>query len=133
MSAVTMSGEVNNVRPPDTRGLTSGQVKVAESSPSRTETLAAARQPAAVLDPEIERFIARGTEAPSRTIDTYPDAESLTEDIPDGPINEHASALQNNTKLAQKVQSQIASISTEAILAQAKQLPNPAMAFSTGE
>ena len=133
MSAVTMSGEVNSVRPPESRGHTDGPLKVTKTSPTKTETMSAAQQPPAVIDQGVQRFIAMGSGQTSRTLDTHPDAEPLTEDIPDGPINENASALQNNAKLAQKVQSQIASIATVAILAQANQLPNPAMAFSTGE
>ena len=133
MSAVTMSGEANTVRPPDTRGLTTGQAKVADISPAKTETITAARQPAAVVDAQTERIVVVSDQQPSRTLSTFPNAEALTEEIPDGPINERSSALENNAKLAQKVQSQIASISTVAILAQANQLPNPAMAFSTGE
>ena len=78
MSAVTMSGEANNVRPPDTRGLTNGQVKVSASSPARTETMMAARQPAAVVDADIERIAVAAEQRPSSAISTFPNAESLT-------------------------------------------------------
>ena len=38
MSAVTMSGETNEVRPPDMRGLTH-QIRRAEHAPAKTETV----------------------------------------------------------------------------------------------
>jgi hypothetical protein len=134
MSAVTMSGEANSVRPANTRGLTNGQVRVAVNSPSKTETMAAAKEPAAVVNESLKRLNAKPSElvmgrvmagatkaAADRTVSDAPSARTASIDDP------------SKSMLAQQVQMQIGSEAEIAILAQANQLPNDALAFSTSE
>jgi len=125
MSAVTMSGESNPVRPPDTRGQTNDQVRIAPDSPSKTETTAALKEPAAIVDRRLERIVESGaSRMKERTLAGHEQSEELPRISFDNP---------SKTMLANEVKAQIASIAEISILAQAKQMPNEAMAFSASE
>ena len=134
MSAVTMSGEINELRPPRTRGLTNGQIRIADNSPAKTETMAATQQPAAVLDERLERLLIRGskTEGPTDPADRKVRTE---EPRTAQTTNARTASFDNPSKsmLAQHVQAQIVSRAEVAILAQANQMPNDAMPYSSRE
>ncbi len=128
MSAVTMSGEASLSRPADTRGLTNGQIRVAVDSPAKTETVNAAKQPAAIVDKSLERLNeARSELVMGRAIGV---AASRV-DIGDDSARTVSLANPSMSMLAEQTQAQISSVAEVAILAQANQLPNDAMAFST--
>ena len=126
MSAVTMSGESNPVRPTDTRGETNDTIRIAPDSPAKAETLNALKEPAAIVDRRLERLAGSGADRMrARTKAGHEQADSKTRTIShDNP---------SKSMLANKVQAQIASVAEISILAQAKQLPNEAMAFSASE
>ena len=122
-----MSGEINELRPPDTRGLTNGQIRVSDDSPAKTETVAATKTPAAIINDRLDRLLIRKGEraetpaTQSRTAELTPSDGERTISF-DNP---------STSMLAQHVQSQIAAKAEVAVLAQAHQLPNQAMAFSS--
>ncbi len=134
MSAVTMSGETNPVRPPDTRGLTNGQVRVAQNSPAKTETVAAARAPAAVVNESLKRLSAQsGERVMGRFVSGAAKSNDNAEHIEARAARTASIDNPSKSMLADQVQAQIASVAEVAILAQANQLPNDALAFSTSE
>jgi len=134
MSAVTMSGETNAVRPADTRGLTNGQVRVAVNSPSKTETMAAAKEPAAVVNESLKRLNAKPSERVMGRVMAGATKAKGNRTVVEAPTA-RAASVDNPSKsmLAKQVQMQIGSEAEIAILAQANQLPNDALAFSTSE
>ena len=134
MSAVTMSGEANELRPPDTRGLTNGQIRVEQNSPAKTETVAATKKPAAIINERLGRLLLRGrANSDERTITNKEDRPVRIDQSQES--NAQAISFDNPSKsmLAQHVQSQIASRAEMAVLAQANQLPNGAMSYSSSE
>ena len=127
MSAVTMSGETNPVRPTDTRGETNDTVRIAPDSPSRSETVNALKEPAAIVDRRLERLV--GSNGADRM------RERTQAGHPDPSSEAQVASFDNPSKsmLAKEVQAHIASVAEISILAQAKQLPNDALAFSATE
>ena len=135
MSAVTMSGEVNEVRPPRTRGLTNGQIRIADNSPAKTETMAAARRPAAVVEERLERLLLRVSEQPETRPAISGDTPRTADTDQIQDTKNRTASFDNPSKsmLAQHVQAQIVSRAEVAVLAQAHQMPNDAMAYSSRE
>ena len=134
MSAVTMSGEANELRPSDTRGLTNGQIRIADNSPAKTETVAAAKRPAAIVNERLERLLLRRAAVTEERTVTDKADQPIRIDLAQ-TSSDRTTSLDNPSKsmLAQHVQSQIASRAEVAVLAQANQLPNDAMSYSSSE
>jgi hypothetical protein len=132
MSAITMSGEASLPRPADTRGLTTGRVHVAVDSPAKTETINAAQQPAAIIAQSLERLNAAGGEkVMGRAIGVAAGRTAVESDVDVDSAKPVSLANPSMSKLADQTQAQMASVAEIAVLAQANQLPNDAMAFST--
>ena len=104
MSAVTMSGETNPVRPPDTRGETNEPVRIAPESSSKTETVAALKEPGAIVDRRLERLVqsSGADRMRDRTLAGHQDRSSEA----------RVASFDNPSKsmLANEVQAQIASV-----------------------
>jgi len=127
-----MSGEANLSRPADTRGLTNGQIRVAVESPAKTESVNAAKQPAAIVEQSLQRLVdAGGEKVMGRNIGVAAsrvDVDTAMEANQRNPVD---LANPSMAMLADQAQAQIASVAEVAILAQANQLPNDAASFST--
>jgi hypothetical protein len=132
MSAITMSGEANLVRPADARELTTGHAQTSVDSFSKTETIHAAKQPAAIIAQSLERLThADGKNVMSRDTGVAASRVSKGSHIDLDTPEPVSLANPSMSMLADQTQAQISSVAEIAILAQANQLPNDSLPFST--
>jgi hypothetical protein len=132
MSAVTMSGEASLPRPTDARGLAATQTQTSVDSFSKTETINAAKQPAAIIAQGLDRLTV-ADEKNAIDQDSGVAASRVSGGSPISLDTVKPASLDNPSmaRLADQTQAQIASVAEIAILAQANQLPNDSLPFST--